>query len=301
MPVSLCRYWRRRCLWIVWRHWLFKGVGFVVYRFLLLAGLALVVSPFEYAFAAPATVAGQTLDRAGQIWDRFYIGANVGYSWGRSTETTVVTPLAGLPMASGQAFNGWLGGLQAGRNWQTGFWLYGIESDVQITGEKANATASGASGFICEPGCDAADIVSQTLTNKLSLPWFATFRARFGTLLPLDPSILLYATGGLAVGSFTDSQQSTVTCQRFFAGAGPCLVAPAGSPPLGMTAPSESATQIGWAIGGGIERHVNDHWSVKLEYLYIDYGSHTFFGGTANAISMSLRDQVFRLGFNYGL
>jgi outer membrane immunogenic protein len=56
-------------------------------------------------------------------WSGFYVGANVGGSWGRmSTDFS----LAGVPIGStSQNMNGWLGGLQAGYNWQRGPWVFG--------------------------------------------------------------------------------------------------------------------------------------------------------------------------------
>src|ERR1700734_4275873 len=77
----------------------------------------------------------------GYNWSGFYIGGNVGYSWGRaSTDGTqtgtqsvseliafsgdlrpgfpVVTPLATTPVTGRANVNGVVGGGQAGYNWQ---------------------------------------------------------------------------------------------------------------------------------------------------------------------------------------
>ena len=39
---------------------------------------------------------------------------------------------------------------------------------------------------------------------------------------------------------------------------------------------SESATVVGWTIGGGIERMISPAWIVRGEYRYSDYGSRSF-------------------------
>jgi outer membrane immunogenic protein len=40
-------------------------------------------------------------------------------------------------------------------------------------------------------------------------------------------------------------------------------------------------------------------WSAKLEYLYVDLGSHRFLQGTGFDTDVRLRDHIVRLGVNY--
>src|SRR5258708_10917184 len=55
-------------------------------------------------------------------WKGFYVGANLGWSFGRaSTDWTI----AGVPVSStSQNMDGILGGLQAGYNWQSSNWYW---------------------------------------------------------------------------------------------------------------------------------------------------------------------------------
>ena len=53
-------------------------------------------------------------------WQGFYIGGNLGYQWGK------VSNSAGNPA-------GLLGGVQGGYNWQNGQWVFGVETDLQLT------------------------------------------------------------------------------------------------------------------------------------------------------------------------
>lgn len=94
-------------------------------------------------------------------WAGPYFGANVGYQWG-SVANSSADP------------NGFLGGLQLGYNWQSGQFLFGLETDVQLTG---------------------ADDSSAGL--KFSNPWFGTLRGRAGVAVN---NMLFYGTGGLAYG-----------------------------------------------------------------------------------------------------
>ena len=54
-------------------------------------------------------------------WTGFYVGGNLGYSFGNATTSWTV---GGLPLGStSAAMDGVLGGAQAGYNWQSGSWV----------------------------------------------------------------------------------------------------------------------------------------------------------------------------------
>src|ERR1700687_303133 len=142
-------------------------------RKLIFAGVARgVFVPADFAAAADLPIYTKAPIIAPWSWAGFYIGGNVGYSWGRastdfnetSTSTSVVTatttggiPLAGNGLtttttatAFGSAasnMNGWLGGAQAGHNWQVDQWVFGLEADIQATGQKDDPIFCGI------PGC----------------------------------------------------------------------------------------------------------------------------------------------------
>jgi len=194
--------------------------------------------------------------------------------------------------------------LQAGYNWRADrSWLVGIEADIQITGERASADGVAASARIPEFGNDFNDIFTTTAHAEWKFPWFATLRGRLGALL--DPEMLLYVTGGLAVGRFEFSLQRRVTCQQFGPGAtgtvptgAPCDPA-AGTPAIGVTSLSDGTTRVGGAVGAGVEKKFTRNWSGKLEYLYLDFGTRTFFTGTTTSTDVRLRDHIVRVGINY--
>jgi outer membrane immunogenic protein len=147
------------------------------------------------------------------------------------------------------------------------------------------------------------------VATSWKFPWFATLRGRVGWLA--DPTLLLYGTGGLAVAEAKFAVASSITCQRFGPGstgtipqASPCLP-PAGAPIAGTTAFSDNATRVGFAVGGGVEKKFNKNWSAKAEYLYLDFGTHSFVTGTAafssffrrseKSFSLSMGSSVTRL------
>ncbi len=246
-------------------------------------------------------------------WTGFYAGINGGYSWGRAnTANMAISPFAGIfptpPFAPfGQNVNGGVAGGQAGYNWELNRqWLLGLEGDIQWSGERSSAilTSVGsrygafANGILNPqgPGADFNAIATEVANLSYDLQWFATFRGRAGLLA--GPQTLLYVTGGLAVGDFKYSAQTTTSVQVFAPGF-------AGTTPFGPpnvfagTAASSSDTRLGWTVGGGIEQKFSPNWSGKLEYLYMDFGTKTYFGGTANQADVSFHDQVLRAGINY--
>lgn len=110
------------------------------------------VAPAPYASTAPI---------GGYVWTGPYVGLNLGYQWGK------VSGWGGNP-------SGLAGGVQAGYNWQSGQFVFGGETDLQLSG--------------------ADDIFAG---YKFSNTWFGTTRARGGVALS---NVLLYLTAGIAYG-----------------------------------------------------------------------------------------------------
>jgi outer membrane immunogenic protein len=239
----------------------------------LAAGLALTVWLPQGASAADMPVKAPT---APPLWSLtgFYAGLNGGYSWGRSsTDVTVVS--GGTPSFSlSENMNGWVGGGQVGYNFQFNrSWLLGIEADIQGTGQKGTVPVT------------AFAVGSGSLTQEL--PWFGTVRARLG-VEPADHA-LLYVTGGLA-----------------YAGIKSTAMATSPGPPPATVVGTFNNTAVGWTIGVGAEWWLRPQWSVKAEYLYMDFASFGFaglaVGGTpANPHTSHVTDNIFRVGVNFHL
>jgi outer membrane immunogenic protein len=241
------------------------------------------------------------------LWTGWYIGVNGGYSWGRwdSSSLTAIFPgPAGAGTTYSPSVDGWLFGAQLGYNRRIDNWVVGLEGDFQWTGEKRSVSASTSTGRIPEVGGDFNDIFTATATESWKFPWFATLRGRLGLLV--DPSLLVYGTGGLAIGNVKYEFAGAVTCQRFGPGSTgttpattPCGTPGVGALPVGAIALSGSETRLGLAVGAGLEKKFNRSWSAKAEYLYLDFGTRTFLSGTGFDTSVRLRDHIFRVGINY--
>ena len=266
---------------------------------ILIAGAAIASLLTTNALAAdlaarPYTKAPVIVD-PGYNWTGFYAGINGGYSWGRSDSTVPVVPLLGAFPNVRHNVDGGLGGAQIGYNWQVDRrWLFGLEADGQWTGERGSATT--ALGSLRVPVGDNAIVFSANNVRSTELPWFATFRGRTGALV--DPSLLLYVTGGLAVGEVKFNTQTTASAQLF--GPGNNSTTPIGAP-VTVAGPilSGSSTRVGWTVGAGFEKKFSPNWSAKAEYLYMDLGSETYFGGTADEVRVRFHDHIARVGINY--
>jgi outer membrane immunogenic protein len=221
-------------------------------------------------------------------WTGFYVGGNVGYSWGGSNiNETFFNSTSGalLGVSTGAVHpDGAIGGGQIGYNWQFGNWVTGLEADIQASGQRGSAT------LLCPGGvCSASgNPVTTSLTEKLE--WFGTVRPRLGWTV--TPTTMIYATGGLAYGELNDSGNI--------------------SDILTTTAFNFSKTSVGWTVGGGVEGQLSGNWTWKVEYLFLalDEPSGTVLTtvtpppirqppGTTVNLDPLFTDSIVRAGINY--
>lgn len=242
-------------------------------------------------------------------WTGFYVGVNAGGTWARSnTDTSVdcnVPPgpspylcnSAGTGAAAAGAVNAagsgtitgsdFTGGIQAGYNWQGPNLIYGLETDFGAFHLRGSRQGTGA--YLGLPAAPVAFGANFAINSSISTDWLYTFRGRVG--VPVTTNLMAYATGGLAVtrlrvsNSFSDNAN----------------VAATGSA-------NGNETKAGWVVGAGLEYALLNNWSIKAEYLYMDFGKVTatgsiinpFAGGYSQGISTSsdLTAQVARVGVN---
>jgi outer membrane immunogenic protein len=266
-------------------------------RFFLAAAVAIsAISSIGSATAADLAPRVYTKAPAPVVydWTGFYIGGNVGYSWGKSNDTSTLTNGPGTVFfgsAGSSNLDGVVGGGQIGYNWQVQNWVWGLEADIQGTGEDGSRvfTCGLGTGFCQRPALTAqfGTFLAQQIPVALSqkIDWFGTVRGRAGVLVA--PKVLTYVTGGLAYGEVNTSE--TI-----------------GTVPAGFT---NTATNLGWTVGLGVEGAIGGNWTARLEYLYVDLGSvsgsflttiSTFGGGFVSSnYSSHITDNVLRVGVNY--
>jgi len=237
-------------------------------------------------------------------WSGCYVGASAGTSSGHSdgfSTTGASTALGvgpagtnpllagGVPITGSFNLSGFIGGFQGGCNWQAGVWVFGIEGDGSATNKSGQASAlpittipSSAGPLPVPPGG----------VGELQERWLVTARGRLGltNFWWFGPNTLLYVTGG---GAWAKIDRS-----RWNMGA-----------PI-STGIQQSDTRSGWTVGGGIEYALGYGWSVKGEYLYVDFGDWNTSTacvnvgpgcpvGTGTNFNINLKDHVWRAGINY--
>jgi outer membrane immunogenic protein len=243
-------------------------------------------------------------------WTGFYVGANAGWTWGRSDANTsancnvafVAAPAlpyfcdnAGFGAANGAAVNaagtgtvtssGFTGGIEAGYNWQLSSLIYGLETDFGAFHLKGSNQGGGP-----YPTPTVIAVGAFQENYSIETNWLYTFRGRLG--VPVAPSLMAYATGGLAVtrlevrNSFSDNVGTGASGNA-----------------------TGDATKAGYVVGGGLEWAITNNWSVKAEYLYLNFGKATATGTITNNVpgiayaqgistSSDLTAQVARVGVN---
>jgi outer membrane immunogenic protein len=220
-------------------------------------------------------------------WTGFYLGANAGGHWGTDKITSTTDPVgwtaigaASIDGASPTSLKpqGFIGGVQAGYNWQFSNLVLGLEADANWVTGSATRTVT-LNGL---PGVATGDF----MTNTSKETFLATVRPRFGVAFD---HALLYATGGLAIGSL----QRTDTFSSF-SGTVPATI-------------STTTTRTGWTAGAGLEWAFTRNWSAKVEYLHVDLGTTndtipscvTCAVGSDIAVHHKYTDEIARVGVNY--
>ena len=231
----------------------------------------------------------------GYNWSGFYVGGTLGGAWGTfdpSTSTVfsntgyfATTSPPAIATVGAQSFkpSGFTGGVEAGYNWQMGATVVGVEADFQAFHLSGSATGTGV-----YPCCAPTTF---TVNSQAQTDWLFTARPRLGFA---NNNWLFYVTGGLALtnlkGNFTFTDTFATAAESG----------------------SVSSTKAGWTIGGGVEAGLGGGWSLKAEYLYVDFGSVSTTSTNLTAFnpaiafptnvfthSTDLKANIARVGLNY--
>ncbi len=207
-------------------------------------------------------------------WSGFYIGAHVGGAWG-TVETDLIDLNAGgavLPLGiplSSHTLNGFLGGVQAGFNWQVGVVVFGVEGQISWTDQEGHTPCL------------------LILRCSTQTDWLATLAGRIGVTAD---KALLYVKGGVAWADNTYSANLNI----------------AGVNILSATVSEDS--RVGAMFGAGVEYAFTPNWSAKIEYNYIDFDVENYnapililganVGLNAN-VDVHQRQHLIKAGINY--
>jgi outer membrane immunogenic protein len=231
-------------------------------------------------------------------WTGFYVGVNAGAVWNMgSNSTSLAWPTAlgtnwlgtYYPSGFNNSNTGFIGGGQAGYNWQTGAFVLGVETDFDGTtmNRTFNYTSAPFAPIVTPYPGDTLYV-----NAKANLDWLGTTRARLGFVATPDNRLMIYATGGVAYGGGSSSFNAYDAQNNFFL---------SGSP---------SSSRVGWTVGGGVEYAITNNITLKGEYLYYNLGSTSFttvptgpfataFPGVVAYNKFEFDGSIARVGVNY--
>jgi outer membrane immunogenic protein len=208
-------------------------------------------------------------------WTGCYVGAHVGWGWGRQNVTQQAASFSTGTGAANAALDssGGLFGGQVGCNYQfAGNWVAGIQGDL---------AASDINGR-------ADDGFNPDQTIALKTDYIASVTGRLGItgitgLTSWNNQALYYVKGGVA---WDRNRWDLHDATLFFN-------------------PSQiTETRTGWTVGGGIEWPFFTHWTAFVEGNYYDFGNgHTFTdASTGNTFSTGRQTiETVKIGVNYKL
>ena len=261
------------------RHRRARPVG-VITR---LAAAACLASALAGTFA-PAVAADMPLKAPAAPlafdWTGFYLGGHFGYAAGTSnwTENPVVAPSASVsgsldlfqPFDPFNEAGSYFMGVQAGYNYMfSNRIVVGAETDLSVPSfPNLNGISIGGASSFATPAL-GPETYSETVLHS------GTLRGRIGYA---PGAWLFYATAGFAwtYDSLTLTQLANGTMESAF------------------------HWRLGWAAGAGVEAPVAPHWTMKIEYLFTDYGTSgvTFPAAGQQFVSDFALHQL-RVGLNY--
>jgi outer membrane immunogenic protein len=192
-------------------------------------------------------------------WTGCYLGGNVGGLWA----TTNWTIAANGQAIANQNISGFLGGGQAGCNYQVSSWVFGVQGDYDWT----NANTA------------TADMAAVTLTDHTNIKSLASATGRVGYAWD---RYLGYVKGG---GAWENENYSTTFTAT------------------GATFSTASETRAGWTVGVGGEYAFTDWLTGFAEYDYYGFGTktNTFTTSVPSTQLANIKEtqSVAKAGFNF--
>jgi outer membrane immunogenic protein len=204
-------------------------------------------------------------------WTGFYVG---GYVGGAQSDHSVTSAVPGVgffdnnPFQSyGHTGTGFLAGGTIGANYQISRFVIGVELE-------GGYLDSGATTVVADTG-DAGDQIHHRYRSYL------VAGGRVG--LAFD-RLLVYGKGGAAWANVNHVEGDLD------------LPGPHFDPNFSYNV---SKTLNGWAAGGGVEYAFTNNWTVKGEYLYLDFDSFTAFDAGNRGYIITNKIHTAKIGINY--
>jgi outer membrane immunogenic protein len=233
------------------------------------AGIMLGLGVTGVASAADLAVKAPRSATSVYSWTGCYIGANVGAGLSRmdTTQQTTPNPAGGAPIAANVPLgreddSGFIGGGQAGCDFQTGNLVFGVQGQADFGNVNGQHSLVGL-------------LPAASETNALRSVGTAT--GRIGYLL--TPTFLAYGKGGVA---FMNNRNQILNA-------------------AGIAIDSASFTLPGMTVGAGLEWMFAPNWSMFAEYnyMFIEPDAAKQFNPVGDVINTRQVTQTALFGVNY--
>jgi outer membrane immunogenic protein len=204
-------------------------------------------------------------------WSGFYIGGFVGGSWADHTITSEVSGVGFFDNNPFQSYridgNGFLAGGTVGYNLQFANWVLGVEFEGGHLGARKTVTVP-----------DTGDAGDQL---NFKYGGYTVLAGRFG--LAFD-RVLIYGKAGGAWARVRHTEGDLD------------LPGPHFDPLFSFDV---SKTLTGLAVGGGLEWAWTNNWSIKAEYLFLDFKDFTARDAGGRGYILENNVNTVKVGLNY--
>ncbi len=173
-------------------------------------------------------------------WTGFYIGGNAGYAWSDNSTWSDNGGFDETPprLTYNNDADGFTAGGQVGFNWQMNRFVLGLEG-------------SGGWLDLDDAHNPTGDFGPLDNLSRIDYNWYATVTPRLGFAWN---RLLLYVKGGVDFVDVKNEASDFINRTRID--------------------PSDRSihddTEVSWTVGGGLEYCINPHWSVKVEYDFLN-------------------------------
>jgi outer membrane immunogenic protein len=194
-------------------------------------------------------------------WTGFYIGGNVGGLWSSDPIETLNGFAAGAPGTSGGLSpSGFVGGVEAGYNYQISSFVVGVEGAFEGSSARASGSPFGYGNA----------------SHSSSLPFFAELRGRVGFAFD---RLLPYLTGGVV---FAD-QRNTYSSPDFT--------------PTSIGRTSATGWAVGAGVEYAIDNHWSA--KAEYLFTQFPSVNGAMYDGAAYSFKLKDSNQIARVGLNY--
>lgn len=200
-------------------------------------------------------------------WQGGYAGATLGYGFNGDDEFGFDYGAGEVPSRGKLEVSGWNGDLHAGYRWQRDRWVFGPE--LSIMGGAVDDSFDLPAGTIVDTDGGLVDLSGAEVESKVK----SVLALKFKTGYEVQPDMLVFGTVGYQRGDFD----------------------------LKVAGEGYSYKADGYVLGLGVERMINDRWSVtgEIEHNEFDKEEVDLGGGVHTNASPSFTNVKMGVNFKF--